>query len=154
MQKCPNFIRNFWFKFFCQIFAKLLAKKRRVGEGVWRVWNLVCRAVWKKLKIAFLSEEPFMEQISFTICIIKQIFGEVFISHIQLVLNIFITPFFWLNCYWFFCKFAGLWACNQLATKYIEESESAFQTFWCETNEPECETWGLNFPIDNFLQMK
>ena len=90
MQKCPNFIRNFWFKFFCQIFAKLLAKKRRVGEGVWRVWNLVCKAVWKKLKIAFLSEEPFMEQISFTICIIKQIFGEVFISHIQLVLNIFI----------------------------------------------------------------
>ena len=48
MQKCPNFIRNFWFKFFCQIFAKLLAKKRRVGEGVWRVWNLVCKAVWKK----------------------------------------------------------------------------------------------------------
>ena len=46
----------------------------------------------KKLKIAFLSEEPFMEQISFTICIIKQIFGEVFISHIQLVLNIFVTP--------------------------------------------------------------
>ena len=30
-------------------------------------------------------------QISFTICIIKQIFGEVLISHIQLVLNIFIT---------------------------------------------------------------
>ena len=92
MQKCPNFIRNFWFKFFCQIFAKLLAKKRRVGEGVWRVWNLVCKAVWKKLKIAFLSEEPFMDQISFTICIIKQIFGEVFTSHIQLVLNIFVTP--------------------------------------------------------------
>ena len=94
MQKCPNFIRNFWFKFFCQIFAKLLAKKEGWGResDEYEIWCV--KQFEKKLKIAFLSEEPFMEQISFTICIIKQIFGEVFISHIQLVLNIFITPFF------------------------------------------------------------
>ena len=39
----------------------------------------------------FILVRPFMEQISFTICIIKQIFGKVFISHIQLVLKIFVT---------------------------------------------------------------
>ena len=57
---------------------------------IWRVEQL--GRAKKKFKIAFLSDQPFMEQISFTICIIKQIFGEVFTSHIQLVLNIFVTP--------------------------------------------------------------
>ena len=37
-------------------------------RGVWRVWNLVCRAarlcLEKKFKIAFFSEQPFIEQIS------------------------------------------------------------------------------------------
>ena len=33
------------------------------------------------------------------------------------------------RCYRFFCKFAGLWACNQLAPTHVKESESAFQIF-------------------------
>ena len=45
----------------------------------------------------------------------------------------------------------GLWAFNQLAPKYIEEIESAFQICLSETNEPkENETIRLNFPIDIF----
>ena len=43
--------------------------------------------------------------------ILEWIFGEGFISHVQLVLKYSSHPvFFWLNCYWFFYKFAGLWA--------------------------------------------
>ena len=30
----------------------------------------------------------------------------------------------------------GLLACNQLAPKYVEEIENAFQIFLSETNEP------------------
>ena len=76
-------------------------------------------------------------------------------AHMTIMELISAVSFFWLNCYRFLCKFASLWDWNQLAPKGIEESESAFQIFWSETNEPkENETWSLNFPIDNFLQRK
>ena len=45
--------------------------------------------IWPKND--YFSSGANIFQISFTICIIKQIFGEVFTSHIQLVLNIFVT---------------------------------------------------------------
>ena len=55
-----------------------------------------------------------------------------------------ILSFFWLNCYRFFYKFAVLWACDQLALKYVKESESTLQISLSETNEPkENETWRL-----------
>ena len=48
-----------------------------------------------------------------------------------------------------------LLACNQLAPKYVRESESAFQILLSETNKPkENETWRLIFPIDIFLKRK
>ena len=66
-----------------------------------------------------------------------------------------ILSFFWFNCYCFFCKFAGLWACNPLAPKYVKESESAFQIYLSDTNEPkENKTWRFNFPFDIFLMRK
>ena len=57
--------------------------------------------------------------------------------------------FFWLNCYWFFCKCAGLWAAfNQLAPKYVKESEHAFLNFLSEVSYPKGnETGILNFPL-------
>ena len=66
-----------------------------------------------------------------------------------------ILSFFWFSCYCFFCKFAGLWACNQLAPKYVKESESAFQIYLSDTNEPkENKTCRFNFPFDIFLMRK
>ena len=63
---CPNFRRNVGFHICCPIFVKLFAKKRE--RGVWQIWNLPCRAFRscreKKFKIAFLSDQPFTEQIS------------------------------------------------------------------------------------------
>ena len=106
----------------------------------------------RKFKIAFLSEQPFMVQIS------SKYFLLSFSSNGYLVRFLLATfnwsarysshpVFFWLNSFWFFYKFAGLWACNQLAPKYVRESESAFQIVLSEANEPkENETERLNFP--------
>ena len=98
MQKCPNFIMNIRFPIFCQIFAKLFAKNMKGGQT--SMYSLVCRAARaaeKKVQNSIFVRPALhganIFQISFTICIIKQIFGEVFISHIQLVLNIFVTSF-------------------------------------------------------------
>ena len=89
LQKCPNFIGNFLFRLFCQIFAMLFAKTwRGLGSDKYEVW---CVEQFEKNAQNSIFVRPFMEQISFTICIIKQIFGKVFISHIQLVLKIFVT---------------------------------------------------------------
>ena len=96
MQNCPNFWMNILFHIFCQIFAKLFAKK--TWRGAWQIWNLACKTVRsgrdKKLKLLFCQTSPSWSkylQILFSIFSIKQIFGEVFISHVQLVLKIFIT---------------------------------------------------------------
>ena len=60
---------NFWFHIFCQIFARLFAKKI---EGGFDKYEIKCeehlgRAEKKvqNFKIAFLSDQPFMKQISF-----------------------------------------------------------------------------------------
>ena len=84
----------FGLTYFVKYLRGYLQKNGKGGGGsdkyeIWCVEQL--GRAKKKFKIAFLSDQPFMEQISFTICIIKQIFGEVFISHIELVLNIFVT---------------------------------------------------------------
>ena len=65
MQKCPNFIMNIWFRIFCQIFAKLFAKNVKGGFGKYEILcaDQLGRAE-KKVPIAFLSNQPFMEQIS------------------------------------------------------------------------------------------
>ena len=58
-----------WFHIFCQIFARLFAKKI---EGGFDKYEIKCeensgRAEKKvqNFKIAFLSDQPFMKQISF-----------------------------------------------------------------------------------------
>ena len=151
----------FGFVYFVTYLQSYLQKRE---GGVWEVWNLVCRAVRscreKKFKIAFFPDQPFMEQISskylYHLYHQTDIWQSFYLQHSTGPQHIHhILSLFWLNCYWFFCKFAGLWACNQLAPKYIEEIESAFQILLSETNEPkENETWSLNFPIDNLLQKK
>ena len=106
--------------------------------------------------IIFLSEAVHGEIITWN----NQKFEEGYLSHpkylgstvwftIQLIPK---SCYFWLNYYCFLL--ARLWACNQLAPKYVKESESAFQIFLSETNEPKNETWRLNFPIDTFLKRK
>ena len=95
MQKGPNFRMNIWFRIFCHIFAKLFAKNVKGGSEKYEIWCVeqLGRAEKKVQNSIFLR--PALHganifQISFTICIIKQIFGEIFISHIQPVLNIFV----------------------------------------------------------------
>ena len=67
MQYCPSFRVNIWFQYIVKYLSSLLQKKNRKG-GDWQLWKLVRRAVmscWEiTFKIAFLSEEPLMEQIS------------------------------------------------------------------------------------------
>ena len=76
--------------------CKVICKKREGGSDKYEIWCVeqLGRAEKKVQNSIFVR--PALHganilQISFTICIIKQIFGEVFTSHIQLVLNIFIT---------------------------------------------------------------
>ena len=66
MQNSPTFRMNIWFHIFCQIFARLFSKKNVKGGS--DKYEILCveqlgRAK-KKFKIAFLSDQPFMEQIS------------------------------------------------------------------------------------------
>ena len=66
MQNCPNLEMNIWFHVICQMFAKLFAKNVNGGSDKYEIWcveQLGC-AEKKKLKIAFLSDQPIMEQIS------------------------------------------------------------------------------------------
>ena len=69
MQNFPTFRMNFWFHIFCQIFARLFAKKREGGGSdkyeIWCVEQL--GRAKKKFKIAFLSDQPFMEQSKYLI---------------------------------------------------------------------------------------
>ena len=96
MQNCPNIETNIWLLIFCQIFAKLFAKNVKGGSDKNEIWCVeqLDRAEKKTQNSIFVR--PALHganifQISFTICIVKQIFGEVFISNIQLVLNVSVT---------------------------------------------------------------
>ena len=83
-----NYFFYFGFIHFVKYLRSCLQKKPERGMQSSQI------APIKKFKKAFLSDQPFMEQISSKYCLpstIKQIFGEVCTSHVQLVLNIFIT---------------------------------------------------------------
>ena len=121
-QNCPNFRMNIWFHIVCQIFAKLFKKKHEGGEGsdkyeIWHVWQL--DHVEKKVHNSFFVRPANIFQMFFTIFFIERVFGGHYLprstgpQYIHYILSIFR-----LNCYWFFYRFAGLWACNQLAPKY------------------------------------
>ena len=97
MQKCPDFRMKLWFRIFCHIFSKLFAKNVKGGSDNYEIWcveqlNRAEKKVQNSIFVRPALHGANIFQISFTICIIKQIFGEVFTSHIQLVLNIFVTP--------------------------------------------------------------
>ena len=83
----------------------------------------------KKVQNSIFVRPALHGAISFTICFIQQIFGEVFTSHIQLVLNIF-----FISCPFSdriaTGSFVNLPACgpviNSYPNIYIEESKSAY----------------------------
>ena len=104
----------------------------------------------KKFKIAFLSEQLFMEQISHKkfILIIEDIL--VISNHIQLVLNLSITSCLfsnWIPTDFFLDLLADEPA---LAPKNVKDSAFEMLSETIELNENE--SWILNFPIDNFLK--
>ena len=111
----------------------------------WSSSNPHANPFWKKPYVCkqcdcFLSDQPFMEQISS-----KYLLPSV--SSNRYLAKFLSATFNWSSTYsshpvlfliklrCFFCKSAGSWACNQLALKYVEESESAFQIFLSGTNE-------------------
>ena len=65
MQTRPSFRMNIWFHIFCQIFAKLFTKNAKGGSDKYEIWHVGIYIMQrKKVQLAFLSNQPFMEHIS------------------------------------------------------------------------------------------
>ena len=55
---------NIWFHIFCQIFAKLFTKNAKGGSDKYEIWHVGIYIMQrKKVQLAFLSNQPFMEHI-------------------------------------------------------------------------------------------
>ena len=120
-------LATFLFLFFC----------KKSERGVWQLWNLVCWGVKycreKKVHNSIFVRAA-VHGANIFIIYMASFLPATFNcgpQHINHILSLF-----WLNCYWLMFKFAGFWACNQLAPKYVKESKSAFQIFVSETNKP------------------
>ena len=67
-----------------------------------------------KVQNSFSDTEQTSSKYFFTIFSSKRYLARVFLAMFNRSSTYHhILSFFWLNCYWFFCKFAGLWACLQ-----------------------------------------
>ena len=93
MHKCPNFIMHTGFRTFCQSY---LQKNMKGGSDKYVIWCVEQLDRDKKAQNSIFSDQPFMEQISskFLLPFVSsnRYLANIFFSHIQLVLNIFVTP--------------------------------------------------------------
>ena len=139
MQNCPNFRMNIQFHIFCQIFAKLFAKKTWRGGP-----TIVCQFL--ALFTIFFSSNKYFRTAwpDFKTCIFWIVLIFWILWDFQNICFFFrIDRSSGPRCYCFFCKFAGLWpAINS-------------QIFSSETNEPkENETWSFKLKWIIFITIR
>ena len=132
MQKCPNFRRiNIWFHKFCQINAEIFAKKCEWGSDKYEIYCVeqLGRTEKKKLKIAFLSDQPLREQISS-----KYLLPS--LSSNESLARFLLATFNWSSTFSSHPVFCWLMGLQSTRTKICKSKRKCISNILSETNKP------------------